>query len=62
MFMNFHRFMVFQLDLLLLCYIHLKFIKDVNFQGQGLGNFQYKVNKPKLLADIHGTGQDNLYR
>lgn len=56
MFMNFHRFTIFQLDLPLLCYIHLKFIKDVNFQGQDLGNFQYKINKPKLLADIHGTG------
>lgn len=62
MLMSFHSFIISLLDLSLLYYTYLRFSKEVNYQGQDLGNFQYKINKPKLLADIHRTGQDNLYR
>lgn len=62
MFMSFHSFIIALLDLSLLYYTDMKFIKEANYQGQDLGNFQYKINKPKLLADIHRTGQDNQYK
>lgn len=44
MLMSFQSFVISLLDLSLLYYTHLKFIKEVNCQGQDLGNFQYKIN------------------